>query len=207
MSDIDDFHIYLPQYLSEESEQKLFQNLSNYPNNIAANFYVQHDRLAGSILQGDGLRKLLVINSEDLSKKEVPCMIISNSCDIDPANLRPFQANVIYTPIFNLKKFSNGLESAKIKTGKALADYIELIKKQRITQMLYLPPLGTILEESFVFLDRLFNLPLEKVVGDTGKDVKLFTLDDYGFYIFLYKISLHFTRIREKIDRHAGVVL
>jgi len=207
MSDLEDFQIYLPKYLSEESEEKLFENLANFPNNIGKNFYAHHDRLSGSILQGDGVKELLVINPKDLSSKEVSCMVLSNSCDIDPTNKRPFQSNVVYSPIFSLKKFSDGLESTGIKKGRALTDYIYLIKKQRITQIFYLPSFATALDESIVFLDRLFNLPLSKIFVPAIKDIKIFTLDDYGFYIFLYKISLHFTRIREKIDRHAGLVL
>ena len=31
---------------------------------------------------------------------------------------------------------------------------------------------------------------------------RLFTLSDYGFYVFLFKISIHLTRIRENIQRN-----
>jgi len=31
---------------------------------------------------------------------------------------------------------------------------------------------------------------------------RLFTLSDYGFYLFLFKLSLHLTRIREGVSRN-----
>jgi hypothetical protein len=32
----------------------------------------------------------------------------------------------------------------------------------------------------------------------------LFTLSNFGFYLYLLKLSIHFTRIQEKIDRSTG---
>lgn len=35
------------------------------------------------------------------------------------------------------------------------------------------------------------------------KQKKIFTLSNYGFYMFLVKLSIHFTRVREGVDRLA----
>jgi len=56
-------------------------------------------------------------------------------------------------------------------------------------------------DDSIVFLDRVNNYPLGEMSVEDVKRKKLFVLSNYGLYIFLIKLSIHFTRIQENGDR------
>ena len=131
--------------------------------------------------------------------------MLSNSCDIDQTNKRFFASRVVYCPIFKLSKYRNALIVEYVDTGRhsteSVEAHIETIKQQLITQILYLPKGGRLTEDSIVFLDRPINFPLENVDLESIKNKKIFVLSDYGFYIFLIKLSIHFTRVQEGISR------
>lgn len=78
------------------------------------------------------------------------------------------------------------------------------LKRQYITQALYLPKGAKLKNDSIVFFDRAISLPLTEELVEQFCKRKIFTLSNFGFYLFLLKISIHFTRIQEKIDRATG---
>ncbi len=86
-------------------------------------------------------------------------------------------------------------------TERSIISHIDDIRKQKISQIFYLPKGGKLENESFVFLDRINNLPSSYFKEEEIKESRIFTLSDYGFYIFLFKLSVHFTRIRESVQR------
>jgi hypothetical protein len=79
--------------------------------------------------------------------------------------------------------------------------HIAHIRRQEITQIVYLPKNGNLTEDSIVFLDRLNNYPADLFDVGQIKARKLFSLSNYGLYMFLIKLSIHFTRIQERVDR------
>lgn len=205
MIDFEDVQKYLPQYLSAESQDKLFEDLKSFPNNLDDRFYSSHLLIDSSFYQGDGINKLLVINLPDSQIGELPSIIISNSCDIDPKNKRLFPSRIAYAPIFCLEKYRAALIKDHFETKTCSIDridnHIENLKKQKNTQILFLPKGGKLESDSIVFLDRLNNCPIEQISKQGPDTFKLFTLSDYGFYVFLIKLSIHFTRIQERIER------
>ena len=66
---------------------------------------------------------------------------------------------------------------------------------------IYLPRGKRLKYDAIVLLDRLNNCPAEIIRKEMIEKQRLFTLSNYGFYLFLIKISIHFTRIREGVDR------
>lgn len=191
---------FLPKYLSPETEELLFAQLKQFPENIDGKFYSIKLRKENVLYQGDGLRELLIINLPEKIEGYVPSIILSNTCDINPENKRLFASRIVYAPIFNLGKYKNKLMQEGIKTEENIEGHIDSIRKQRVTQIFYLPSGDELKEESIVFLDRIYNLP-SGTFGDNISDKKLFTLSQYGHYIFLFKLSIHFTRITENIER------
>ncbi len=198
----DDLKIYLPKYLSSESEKQLFSSLKGFPNNIDERLYSDYLRDTKIIYQGDGLKDLLAVNLKTLDKKNVNGMIFSNTCDLATENVRNFPSQIVYAPIISLDKYKSALKG-KIDSVR-LQSHIEAIKKQLITQIFYLPEKGQSLKESIVFLDRIFNVDNDFVKRDSLKDNRIFTLSDYGNYLFLFKLSLHFTRIQDKVERKSN---
>ncbi|KAF0239192.1 MAG: hypothetical protein FD181_172 [Prolixibacteraceae bacterium] len=193
--------IYLPKFLSAESDKELFEGIKSFPDNIDSRIYTNYLENTCLIYQGDGIRDMLVINLPEPLIKPVPSIILSNTCDIDIENLRMFPSQIVYAPILNLDKYTNALLTKGNKSSEQIDSHLKSIKKQEITQIFYLPKLEGKLEESLVFLDRVLNISNKYIIRSNLKNNRIFTLSNYGAYLFLLKLSIHFTRITDKVDR------
>lgn len=204
----EDIRRYLPQYLSDESVEGLLQEIKNFPNNINNIFYTDRLKNDNIIFQGDALNDMPVVNLPDPIIKETLSIVLSNTCDLDLTNKRAFSSQICYAPIFNLEKYINSLKKLKkFKDPASLNQHINLIKKQYITQILYLPIGGNLDYEGIVFLDRINNCHNTFINREQLSSKRLFTLSNYGFYLLLTKISIHFSRLKEKVDRDDGVII
>jgi hypothetical protein len=198
---IDDFKLYLPKYLTPESERDLFEGLNQFPANIHERFYTTYRRSDLVVYQGDGIKDLLIINLPKTENRLGNGMIVSNTCDIDLRNPRINETRVCYSPIMNLKKYKDLLSQKLSGNSQKVDNHINRLKRQEISHIFYLPKGGDLKEESFIFLDRIINCANSCIDRIKIKDTRLFTLGNLGFYIFLFKLSVHFTRVNEKIDR------
>ncbi len=197
----DDMRIYLPKYLSEEDAKKLFEELKSFPNNLESRFYTDYLNAQDVLYQGDGLRNFTVVNLPNKEFIQAAVMNFSNTCDTDEENSRLFPSNLVYAPIFSLEMYKQELILEGIKNEKSINSHIEDIKKQRITQILYLPKGAKLPEECIIFLDRILHCDNKSIQRKGISNQKIFVLSNYGFYLFLIKLSIHFTRIQEKVDR------
>lgn len=201
MNFLEEIQKYLPTYLTPESKDELLDGLRQFPDNINDKIFTSVLEKEEIIYQGDGFKDLLFTN---LPAKEIAGgkgMVFSNTCDINPENKRAYTTNIIYAPIIDFKKFINSLEENNILDSEGLGSLVENIKKQRVTQLFYLPKYGRLSEEAIVFLDRINNCDVHYISKKDIPSLRLFSLSNYGLYIFLVKISMHLTRIQEKIDR------
>jgi hypothetical protein len=198
---LDDIKIYLPKFLSAESDRELFNGLKDFPENIDERLYTTYLHDTKIVYQGDGLNNLLVVNLPKSEIKPVPGIILSNTCDIDLQNERNFPSQIVYAPIFSLAKYRQTLLNNSKKSKEQITDHINAIKKQAITQIFYLPKFEGKLDESIVFLDRVNNMPNTLIERDKITTNRIFTLSDYGAYLFLLKLSIHFTRVQDKVER------
>jgi hypothetical protein len=197
---------YLPQYLSVSSQEELFKELKQFPENLDQRIYTTRlEAQEDIIFQGDGIQNLLYINLPETDVGKVPGMILSNTCSIAPANNRLLPTRMVYAPIFNLEKYEQSLIKAFVVTEKksiqSINDHIADIKKQYVSHIFYLPKGGKLENDSIVFFDRLNNCASASIKREALPDRRIFTLSDYGFYLFLFKLSVHFTRIREGVSR------
>lgn len=108
----------------------------------------------------------------------------------------------MYAPILNLDKYINALKSNGISDDR-IQNHVKEIKNQSISQILYLPTSILYGYDSIVMFDRAISIPLSKENINNLVRSRLFTLSNYGFYLLLLKLSYHFTRIQEKVDRSA----
>jgi hypothetical protein len=67
--------------------------------------------------------------------------------------------------------------------------------------MVYLPADGLLDEDHVALLDDLYSMPV--AVHRQGAE-KLFTLSMAGFYLFVFKLSVHVCRLHEDVDRTPG---
>src|SRR5437660_7081506 len=194
----EDFRAFLPKYLSTADQLDLFAELSQFPPNIDKRLYT--DRLRGEpvIFQGDGLTDLPVTNLPNPrigNARHV--MVMSNSCDVDLRNRRYLGPRLMYCPII---AFADYTESIRPVSGKLPVDHIEHVRRQKVSSLFYLPQYGD-LPDSVALLDRFVNFDLRALDIEHMTRTRTFTLSNYGFYYFLFKLSIHLTRMREGISR------
>ena len=119
------------------------------------------------IYQGDGLSDLLVVELPSLHTRRAPCLVLSNTCDIDPMNSRPFSTNVIYAPIMNVEKYRQWLVDRRIRSPESVNDHLIAIRRQQITQVFYLPRSAHMDYEGMVFYDRLVTCSRDAIDRDS----------------------------------------
>lgn len=191
---------YLPKYLSEENYRNLLSELKSFPDNIDARMYTSS--LNDEILyQGDGIDNMPIIDLAQSSKniQFVPALILSNTCDMDLSNKRMLPTSIVYAPIIKLSRYQSVINQHCDNICK-IENHIADLKQQKITQIMYLPATGK-MEESVVLLDRIFSINNKFVNRSKLKDIRFFSFSDYGFYLFVFKLSVHFSRIQEKVNR------
>lgn len=191
--------LFLPKYLTPEESRELFSELSKFPDNL--NFYLNRAELHDQLLQGDGWRGFIAIDFATGTRRPVSGLIMSNSCDISPENRRDLPVNVLFSPLLRLDAFMERLRTTG-KTETQLETILVNIRKQRMTSMFYLPQHGDVIPESIVLLDNIHAHPLQDLLAQ--RPTKLFTLNQYAFYIFLIKLSIHFSRFQEGVRRFDG---
>lgn len=204
MIDFEEVKKYLPHYLNNASQDNLFKELKSFPENIDDRLYSQLLTKNEIIYQGDGIDDMLVINLPSTEIRPFRSMIISNTCDIYLENEKLFPSRIIYAPIFNLEKYIDSLikeHGENDDQKRKIKNHMLSIKKQLSTQIFYLPKGAGLQYDSIVFLDRLNNFPTGLMTGEEIKQRKIFTLSNYGFYLFLIKLSIHLTRVREGVER------
>ena len=195
----EEFRTYLPKYLSADAQQDLFKELEQFPENIDLRLYTSKLEHEQTVYQGDGLARVWVSNLPDPRIQETRVMVLSNTCDVAAENKRLLGPRLIYCPIISLPKYEILVRDAG---SMAPAQHLEDIRRQRVTSMFYLPKNGALGEEGIALFDRLNNCDLQKLDIDELTSTRLFSLSDYGFYMFLFKLSIHLTRIREGVQRN-----
>jgi hypothetical protein len=199
----EDFKTYLPKYLSLEAQTSLYSELSQFPSNIDSRLYTLRLREEKTLFQGDGLASLWVADlpSQRIDKARV--MVLSNTCDIAQDNKRLLGPRLLYCPVISLSKYENLLRAQQnLPATFNPADHFDAIRKQHNSSLFYLPKNDKLGEEAIALLDRINNCDAQAVALDELLRNRLFTLSDYGFYLFLFKLSLHLTRIREGVARN-----
>ena len=197
---ITDYSLYLPEHLSKESTKKVFEELKDFPSNIGKKFYSFHLKKYADLLQGDGIKDIPFYHHELKETRQTNCMIISNSCDIDTNNRRKITNYFLYAPIANLSKYKGLLEKEEMNRD-AIESHIKEIRKQKVSNILFLPKINSNFNESIVFFDRISHDKNNIVDRSKIEEKRLFSLSNFGFYLLLFKLSVHFSRMSEGIDR------
>ena len=193
-----DFNIYLPKYLSDEEVKVLFEDLKKFPNNIDSRFYSFFSIDDAIVYQGDGIKNIPTFNLPEIESKKTNNLVLSNTCDIDLDNDRKIPSRILFTPIISLSKIEENL--LKKFPKQKVETFLESIRKQEITQILFLPK-NENTEDSIIFFDRTNSLPNSIIDRNEAKNLRIFSLSQFGFYIFLIKLSIHFTRVKEGVRR------
>ncbi len=199
MINIEDIERYLPQYLSQGGKEELFRGLNDFPN-VYDRMYTDYLKKEHYLFQGDCIDNLNFIFYAGNSCIQAKGMLLSNTCDLSLENERITPINMSYVPVIDLQKYSDMLLE-KTKDKNKVDSYMKNIREQRITHLFYLPGHGE-RQEAVAMLDHPCSFSDTSEVLKNISSRRIFTLSDLGFYLFLLKISIHFTRIRESVERH-----
>jgi hypothetical protein len=188
---------YIPFYLTQPAKESLVSAFNSFPEHF--DYYI--DKYPTDILQGDGWNNLGIIQFESGDRKLIKGIVLSNSCDISQENKRDRPISLVFAPLFRLEAYSQMLCAAGIQVAQ-LTDKLRDIRNQKVTSLFYLPKGGGLDAEYLAFLDDIHTMPLNLFCANAQRG-KLFTLSTVGFYLFLFKLSVHFCRFHEELEREA----
>lgn len=199
--DADSLQKHIPFYLTAEDQQALVRELKAIANGGAADYLLSDYRntFGDVMLQGDGWRGFQLFIFETGERRSVRGVVLSNSCDVDPENPRDVPARVIFAPLVRLSAYQALLAQSGIDATRVEAK-IAAIKAQKTTNVFYLPASGTLTEDYVVRLDEAHSMPVAAHISSGARE-KLFTLSNTGFYMLVLKLSTHFCRLQEQINR------
>ncbi|EPN9364425.1 hypothetical protein ACT47M_002453 [Cronobacter muytjensii] len=194
----DNIRDQIPYYLTQDQREGLVNALKDFPENT--NYYLEKypSELKEAALQGDVFANLKINTPEGPMLKRG--LILSNSCDIDCNNDRDYPVRALFAPLVRMESFSTYLKGLG-KDRQSINSKIDAIKKQSITNIVYLPA-SSYFEESLIFLDDIHQVFTDELQELLVAKNKLITLSQVGFYILLFKLSLHFCRFHEKVARY-----
>jgi hypothetical protein len=185
---------FIPKYLHDTDIGALAAQFKNFPDEKK----VYTTALPkDEINQGDVWTNLQVRIWETGEPKTVEAVILSNSCDIEPANNPPPHRRIMFAPTLVLERFAALLEQNG-RTKQQVDDMIGGIRRQQDSGILYLPEIDGA-RERFVFLDHVYSQPLTEFRQQNPQRISAFS--QYGFYVLLIKLSIHFLRVREGVLR------
>ena len=192
---------FLPKYLTPEEKEDLFEELKRFPDNTS--FYFDREDLRNELLQGDGWRRFIATDFMTGNRKVVSGVILSNSCDIDTANVKAIPRNILFAPMIKLGNYVQRLR-AEGRTQDQIVGMISTIRRQRVANIFYLPACPAITEESFILMDDIHAHPLSDFL--TTDRSPIFKLNQFFFYYFIIKLSIHFCRLQEDVHRFPATV-
>lgn len=188
-----DLKDFLPYYLTDEQKRGLASALKDFSGR--SNIFTQE--FQAEVFQGDcweGVPHITLSGRKD----NIQAIILSNTCDMDQSNVRHIPIHVSYAPLIDLAAYEQ-LLLAKLPE-KDVKGKIAAIKAQHMTNILYLPASveGTV--DSVAMLDMVSSIPYKAFEAQTEKR-KVRTLNQLGFYLLSFKLSIHFCRMHEAVYR------
>lgn len=194
-TDVEEISRQLPYYLMTAEQKDWF--VAELKNFGQKNFYTS--KYQEEILQGDGWSSVEIIRFSDAKRDLIKGLVLSNSCDIDPENHRHIPALITFAPLIALKNFINALESSGL-ASQQIKDKVTAIREQRVSSIFFLPRGAQMDDDHIAMLDNLHTVPLMHHIAQQRKE-KVFTLSQVAFYIFSMKLSIHFCRLHEGLER------
>lgn len=205
---------FLPKYLTPELQENLFKIVQeNFPLSTDPNLLYSRIPDVDYYYQGDCIVDIPFssFNEGTFETAYLNGVIVSNTCDISPDNDRIDLPNIQFASVFSLREYILTLKRKNINEQR-ISSFIENLKGNRISNLFYLPEKKNgpdiILEESFVRFDVNVTLPISIFTGDVfdksyaPQGDRLISFSNYGFYLFLIKLSVHYCRFREGVFRN-----
>lgn len=186
---------FLPAYLLPGAREQLLKQINEFPHERG--YYTSIDDPA--YLQGDRWSGFVVFDFDSGAKREVKGLIISNSCDVSPNNSTGPGQRIVFAPLVRMSAYIDLLKADGRDEGR-ITSMVDRIKRQHVDNVFYLPEHGDA-PAALVLLDNLHSEPLASFWAATK--TRITRLSDFGFWLFVLKLSIHFTRLREEVQRNS----
>jgi hypothetical protein len=213
---ISDFKIeqLLPPYLTEIEKGRIKKGLEQFfqPNQnkktdeLYKDFYLENSPKF-YLLQSDIINSIKTIGwneeKEDYYSGYQPAMLVSNSCDVTDDNARSLnQKEALFAPVLPLNEVIKDYEKAGF-SSQQINNFCNTLRKQEFSNLFYLPKNHINQKEYLVHLDKIFWHPITSVkkVNKNLQENRFISLSNFGYYLFLVKVSFHICRLPEEIDR------
>ena len=200
--DVENLQQQIPHYLSAEDRKVLVRELEAISRDGTATEFLLSDynnQFTNKTLQGDGWEGFKLFLFPDGQQMDVRGLVLSNSCDVNLENKRDVPARVVFAPLVKLTTYENILRKSQIPNPNIDAKLVA-IKAQKTTNIFYIPGGGILKEPYIIRLDDLYSMPVS-AHADSMQSGKLFTLNNTGFYMLVFKLSVHFCRLHENVVR------
>ena len=201
----------LPPYLSNSDKNRLKDGLAQFfdpahrqKTKQYDNFYLKEP--PAFFMQGDIINSLLVYDWDFKNGTYftgyAPVILVSNSCDVTLKESSLLEKEALFAPIIPLNEFFEDLRGDGYSEDNIASIHTNL-KHQTFSNLFYLPPNPIDNREFVVFFDKIFWHPSERVQEKSCKidEERFLSLDNFGFYLFICKISYHFCRVPEESER------
>lgn len=199
--DADTLRQQIPYYLASKERKELLDGLKSIASGGEANYFLSpyNDTFKNEMLQGDGWRGFRLFDFDTGEQLSVIGLVLSNTCDVDPENSQEISTRVIFAPLVELADYTSLLQESGIDR-ESIKNKIDSIRAQKTYDTLYLPANGPLKKEYVIRFDDIHSMPIAAYHNADDKE-KLFTLSAVGFYMLVFKLSVHFCRLQEGIQR------
>jgi len=217
---LSDWGNLLPDYLTSTAKTRLTESLSQFKKGGLTinydNFYLNYEHT--HFLQGDVIEDIRLPIWDEKNKQYslsyTMAVILSNTCDISGENIRGNnKKQCLFAPVVRLDDYFNGLREKGI-TEESLTQFANEIKHQKISNLIFLPDKSNPDTGIVALLDQVFWFPTEELNSylnpdesgnfDTGR---VTTMNHFGHYLFILKLSFHLCRLPEEEDRSPQTVV
>ncbi len=188
-----------PSYLTAYGKKRLSDHLRAYPDDRHYYSYSRSWDEQRGPLQGDGWSGFTKLDFNTSERRIISGIVVSNSCDIDEENVSLRERNIVFAPIIPLATYEARLRALDDVSSAKIGSHLDSIRKQYKSEIFYLPE-SSMTPESIVPFDDIAIQPLFSFVEADDRR-RLFRFNNYGFYLFLMKLSISYCRFGENLDR------
>lgn len=182
---------HIPKAIPKTIQDALLKALGKGEiSNIHLNFYDSsspHD-----FFQGNCLDNAMFINLPSKHIDKHPVLIISNPCDTDVENIHKRTPRITYCAVKKLSSFQEALKRYSDMNDDEIKAYINNVKEQYVSDIVYLPMGSGISEERIAILSQLVSCDLQSLIKSSPNVTS--RLAQKAYYLLLTKLSIHFLR-------------
>lgn len=182
---------HIPKAIPRNIKDLLYQSMiEGQLDQIHMNFYSSSS--VHNYFQGNTLDKLQFVNLPDSKVDTKQAIIASNPCDTDLNNENKRQPKVSYCRVISLEGYKKLLREHSGMTNEETNNHIITLKKQLVSDLVYLPKGRDVAEDRVAILSQIINCDIDYVESKKPRVVSV--LSQKAYYLLLTKLSIHFLR-------------